>query len=253
MRFASLGSGSKGNSTIIESGLTIVLVDCGFGIKSLLTRLLARDVTPEQITAILITHEHSDHWKGVEALSAKFNIPVYLSAGCFKARSISVESKNFHIIDSHTDFVLGDLSVTPVPVPHDAREPIQFVLSDGNLRLGILTDLGHYTPHVISIYSKCHGLLVEANYDEEMLARGPYPRFLKDRVSGLFGHLSNRQMLDLLEKLDLIDLQRLVLGHISDKNNHTKIISELLSTVDLGGTSIAFADQESGSEWQQLG
>ena len=99
MRFASLGSGSKGNSTIIESGLTIVLVDCGFGIKSLITRLLARDVTPEQITAILITHEHSDHWKGVEALSAKFNIPVYLSAGCFKARSISVESKNFHIID----------------------------------------------------------------------------------------------------------------------------------------------------------
>jgi phosphoribosyl 1,2-cyclic phosphodiesterase len=106
---------------------------------------------------------------------------------------------------------------------------------------------------VISIYSKCHGLLVEANYDEEMLARGPYPRFLKDRVSGLFGHLSNRQMLDLLENLDLIDLQRLVLGHISDKNNHTKVISALLSTVDLGGTSIAFADQESGSEWQQLG
>ena len=134
MRFASLGSGSKGNSTIVESGLTILLVDCGFGIKSLITRLLARDVTPEQITAILITHEHSDHWKGVEALSAKFNIPVYLSAGCFKARSISVESKNFHIIDSHTDFVLGDLSVTPVPVPHDAREPIQFVLSDANIR-----------------------------------------------------------------------------------------------------------------------
>ena len=86
-----------------------------------------------------------------------------------------------------------------------------------------------------------------------MLARGPYPRFLKDRVSGLFGHLSNRQMLDLLENLDLIDLQRLVLGHIRDKNNHTKVISELLLTVDLGGTSIAFADQESGSEWQQLG
>jgi|TARA_B110000114_G_scaffold30318_1_gene31205 phosphoribosyl 1,2-cyclic phosphodiesterase len=253
MRFASLGSGSKGNSTIIEAGSTVVLVDCGFGIRSLTTRLLARNVVPEQITAILITHEHSDHWKGVEVLSAKFNIPVYLSAGCFKARNISVDSKNFHIIDSHTDFVVGDLNVTPVPVPHDAREPVQYVFTDGMVRLGILTDLGHYTPHVISVYSQCHGLLLEANYDEEMLAMGPYPRFLKDRVSGLFGHLSNRQALDLLKKLDLSYLQRLLLGHISDKNNHTNIISELLSTADLGGTAITFADQDVGSDWQELG
>ena len=255
MRFASLGSGSKGNSTIVVSGLTSILVDCGFGIRSICARLLARNVDPKTLTAILITHEHSDHWKGVEALSAKFGIPVYLSAGCFKARNLSSDSKNFKnfkIIDSHTTFDLGQFTVTPVPVPHDAREPIQYMLSDGTFRLGILTDLGHYTPHVISIYSKCHGLLLESNYDEEMLARGPYPQFLKDRVSGLFGHLSNRQALDLLKSLDLSQLQTLVLGHISDKNNHPDIIADVLSNEDLGGASIIFAGQDIGSEWQDL-
>jgi len=255
VRFASLGSGSKGNSTIVVSGLTSILVDCGFGIRSICARLLARNVDPKTLTAILITHEHSDHWKGVEALSAKFGIPVYLSAGCFKARNLSSDSKNsknFKIIDSHTAFDLGQFTVTPVPVPHDAREPIQYMLSDGTFRLGILTDLGHYTPHVISIYSKCHGLLLESNYDEEMLARGPYPQFLKDRVSGLFGHLSNRQALDLLKSLDLSQLQTLVLGHISDKNNHPDIIADVLSNADLGGAAIIFAEQDIGSEWQNL-
>ena len=252
MRFASLGSGSKGNSTIIVSGATSVLLDCGFGIRSTCARLLARDVAPETITAILITHEHSDHWKGVEALSAKFDIPVYLSAGCFKARKLSPDSKYFHIIDSHTAFNLGELTVTPVPVPHDAREPIQYMFSDGNLRLGILTDLGHYTPHVLSSYSKCHGLLLESNYDEEMLANGPYPQFLKERVSGLFGHLSNRQASELLGRLDLTQLQTLVLGHISDKNNHPDIIAEVLSKTDLGAATIVFAGQEEGSDWQYL-
>ena len=252
MRFASLGSGSKGNSTIVVSGLTSVLVDCGFGVRSICARLLARNVDPKTLTAILITHEHSDHWRGVEALSAKFGIPVYLSAGCFKARNLSPGSNNFNIIDSHTAFDLGQFTVTPVPVPHDAREPIQYMLSDGALRLGILTDLGHYTPHVISIYSKCHGLLLESNYDEEMLATGPYPQFLKDRVSGLFGHLSNRQALDLLKSLDLSQLQTLVLGHISDKNNHPDIISKVLASADLGGATITFAGQDIGSEWQDL-
>ena len=253
MRFASLGSGSKGNSTLVESQDTCVMVDCGFGVKDICKRLLALGKTPEDLSAILVTHEHSDHWKGVVPLARKFSIPVYLTSGCLKSRDVDFGSANFNIIDSHTDFVVGDLNVTPVPVPHDAREPVQYVFTDGMVRLGILTDLGHYTPHVISVYSQCHGLLLEANYDEEMLAMGPYPRFLKDRVSGLFGHLSNRQALDLLKKLDLSYLQRLLLGHISDKNNDTNIISELLSTADLGGTAITFADQDVGSDWQELG
>jgi phosphoribosyl 1,2-cyclic phosphodiesterase len=252
MRFASLGSGSKGNSTIVESDTACVMVDCGFGLRNACTRLERIGKSPEDLTAIIVTHEHSDHWKGIGALSAKYNIPVYLSAGSLKAKEIQSGEALFNCIDSHKDFYVGDICIKPVPVPHDAREPIQYILSNGKVQLGILTDLGHFTPHVVSSYSKCDALLLECNYDDDMLLDGPYPRFLKDRVSGMFGHLSNRQAADLLLALDLSRLKTLVIGHISAKNNDVSLIKAAIEPLCGEDIVLSFADQESGSPWMEI-
>lgn len=252
MRFASLGSGSKGNSTVVESDTACVMVDCGFGLRNACTRLERIGKSPEDLTAIIVTHEHSDHWKGIGALSAKYNIPVYLSAGSLKAKQIESGEALFNCIDSHRDFYVGDICIKPVPVPHDAREPIQYILSNGKVQLGILTDLGHFTPHVVSSYSKCDALLLECNYDDDMLLDGPYPRFLKDRVSGMFGHLSNRQAADLLLALDLSRLKTLVIGHISAKNNDVSLIKAAIEPLCGEDIVLSFADQESGSPWMEI-
>jgi phosphoribosyl 1,2-cyclic phosphodiesterase len=252
MRFASLGSGSKGNSTVVESDTACVMVDCGFGLRNACTRLERIGKSPEDLTAIIVTHEHSDHWKGIGALSAKYNIPVYLSAGSLKAKQIQSGEALFNCIDSHRDFYVGDICIKPVPVPHDAREPIQYILSNGKVQLGILTDLGHFTPHVVSSYSKCDALLLECNYDDDMLLDGPYPRFLKDRVSGMFGHLSNRQAADLLLALDLSRLKTLVIGHISAKNNDVSLIKAAIEPLCGEDIVLSFADQESGSPWMEI-
>ena len=252
MRFASLGSGSKGNSTVVESDTACVMVDCGFGLRNACTRLERIGKSPEDLTAIIVTHEHSDHWKGIGALSAKYNIPVYLSAGSLKAKQIQSGEALFNCIDSHRDFYVGDICIKPVPVPHDAREPIQYILSNGKVQLGILTDLGHFTPHVVSSYSKCDALLLECNYDDDMLLDGPYPRFLKDRVSGMFGHLSNRQAAGLLLELDLSRLKTLVIGHISAKNNDVSLIKAAIEPLCGEDIVLSFADQESGSPWMEI-
>ncbi|MDB2383446.1 MBL fold metallo-hydrolase [Porticoccaceae bacterium] len=252
MRFASLGSGSKGNSTVVESDTACVMVDCGFGLRNACTRLERIGKSPEDLTAIIVTHEHSDHWKGIGALSAKYNIPVYLSAGSLKAKQIQSGEALFNCIDSHRDFYVGDICIKPVPVPHDAREPIQYILSNGKVQLGILTDLGHFTPHVVSSYSKCDALLLECNYDDDMLLDGPYPRFLKERVSGMFGHLSNRQAADLLLALDLSRLKTLVIGHISAKNNDVSLIKAAIEPLCGEDIVLSFADQESGSPWMEI-
>ena len=252
MRFASLGSGSKGNSTVVESDTACVMVDCGFGLRNACTRLERIGKSPEDLTAIIVTHEHSDHWKGIGALSAKYNIPVYLSAGSLKAKQIQSGEALFNCIDSHKDFYVGDICIKPVPVPHDAREPIQYILSNGKVQLGILTDLGHFTPHVVSSYSKCDALLLECNYDDDMLLDGPYPRFLKDRVSGMFGHLSNRQAADLLLALDLSRLKTLVIGHISAKNNDVSLVKAAIEPLCGEDIVLSFADQESGSPWMEI-
>ena len=252
MKFASLGSGSKGNSTLVESQDTCVMVDCGFGVKDICKRLLALGKTPEDLSAILVTHEHSDHWKGVVPLARKFSIPVYLTSGCLKSRDVDFGSANFNIIDSHTPFAIGDLRVIPVPVPHDAREPVQYVFEAQSLKLGILTDIGHSTPFVESQYSYCHGLLLEANYDQDMLNTGPYPSFLKERVGGRFGHLSNDQLSGFLMNIDQSNLKVILIGHISEKNNHIDKVKVAIGDSLAVRDPLKFASQKTGSAWIEL-
>ncbi|MEJ6774080.1 MAG: MBL fold metallo-hydrolase [Porticoccaceae bacterium] len=252
MRFASLGSGSKGNATLIEWRDTCVMVDCGFSIKETTLRMAKLGKQPQDLSAILVTHEHSDHWKGVMPLANKFGIKVYLTAGCLKSRDLKNPTTDFHIIDSHTEFQVGDLTVTPVPVPHDAREPVQYLFNSLNHKLGVLTDIGSLTPHVEAQYDNCHGLLLEANHDLDMLAMGPYPAFLKDRVSGQWGHLNNQQTARLLANVDQSLIQQLVIGHISDKNNSLDKVRDAVEKVYTGQGNLHYACQQEGFDWLEL-
>ena len=183
LRFASLGSGSKGNGTLVEDNASCVLIDCGFSVRETERRLRRLGRSPEDISAILVTHEHGDHIRGVAALARKYRLPVRLTHGTRFAGRFPAGDDVQEIVP-HQPFQVCSLSIMPVAVPHDAREPVQFVIRSGELAVGVLTDLGTVTASVIEHYSQCDGLLVEANHDTEMLATGPYPYPLKRRVGG---------------------------------------------------------------------
>ena len=256
IRFASLGSGSKGNATLIESGVndsdTRILLDCGFSTKEVELRLAKHQRSADSIDAIVITHEHSDHINGVGRLARKYNIPVWLTAGTWhKCRDSAFPET--HFIDSHSSFEIDDLHLLPFPVPHDAREPCQFVFSDGTSRLGIATDLGSITPHVISSLNSVDALLLECNYDAEMLQNGIYPQKLKQRVSSDKGHLDNKQATQLLKCIKLDKLKHLIGMHVSEKNNTIEYAETALSEgMNCQKSDVSVACQVDGFGWREL-
>ncbi len=251
MKFASLGSGSKGNATLVQDGDSCLLIDCGFSLKEVERRLERLQFSPGDITAILVTHEHGDHARGVAALSRKYQTAVYMTAGTRRALNANLD--HLQLIDSsHQPFHCGSFKVTPVAVPHDAREPVQFVLRNQRHTLGLLTDLGSITPHVVESFQHCDGLLLEANHDTEMLANGPYPPSLKRRVAGDWGHLNNHQARWLLENLCLDKIQQLVLGHISEKNNSLSLVQEAVGDIADKLHSVHLACQNQGLDWIEL-
>jgi len=249
-RFASLGSGSRGNATLIEAGSTRVLVDCGFAARECVARCDTLGVDPETLDAILVTHEHGDHMRGVGAVARRFNLPVWMSHGSWRAADYG-RIGQLQLFAGHDGaFVIGDLQVQPVPVPHDAREPTQFVFAYRDQRLGLLTDLGSITRRVIDAYGGVDALLLECNHDPDMLANGPYPPSLQARVGGRFGHLNNGQAAWFLSEMDRSRLRRLVAGHLSEKNNHPDLALEELHRV-LNGSALApeLLKQDQASDW----
>ncbi|VAW76310.1 Metal-dependent hydrolases of the beta-lactamase superfamily I [hydrothermal vent metagenome] len=252
MRFASLGSGSHGNATVIEVGSTRLMVDCGFSCKEAEKRLARLDVAPDSIDAILVTHEHSDHISGVARYSRRFGTPVWMTPGT-EAVHQGGDVAEMNVFSSHQSFQLGDIEIQPFPVPHDAREPCQFVFSDGQSRLGLLTDVGSITRHMVEALDGLDAFILEFNHDPDMLAAGPYPAGLKARVGGEFGHLSNRQAADLLGRIDLRRLKLLVAAHLSEKNNCPELAREQLEdALDGCDADIHIADQSVGIPWKSL-
>ena len=253
MKFASLGSGSKGNATIIDTENGCLMIDCGFSIKETTRRLERVGKSPQDISAILVTHEHSDHWKGVLPFASKFSIDVYATAGCYRAVNVSpATSELLKVICSHSEFMINNVHVLPIPVPHDANEPVQYILSYDQYRLGILTDVGNITPYIIQQYNNCTGLLVEANHDIELLQAGAYPKFLKDRVAGQWGHLNNHQTASLLSAIDQQSIQKLVIGHISESNNNSARVKQAIEDVFPRSEKIIYANQNEGFDWVYL-
>lgn len=252
LRFASLGSGSKGNGMLIESGKTRILLDCGFTLGETERRLHRLGCPPQSITAILVTHEHGDHAGGVGRLSRRYGLPVWLTVGSNHAMRDNRFART-HYVNVHQSLEIDDLHITPFPVPHDAREPCQFVFSNGNHRLGVLTDVGSHTPLIIEMLQGLDALMLECNYDAVMLANGPYPPSLKARVAGRYGHLDNHQSTQLLEQLDLGALQHLVGMHLSENNNLPQhAYQALCSGVGCEKSWIQLANQDDGIGWLEV-
>lgn len=254
MRFACLGSGSQGNGLVVEAGTTRVLLDCGFSIKETTLRLGRLGLLPQDLAAIVVTHEHADHIGGVVRLANRFNLPVYLSHGTLAyLNNLNQPPSRCEIIDSHGAFAIDGLQVEPFPVPHDAREPVQYVFGDGQHRLGVLTDVGMSTPHIECMLDACDALVLECNHDETMLMQGPYPPSLKQRVGGRFGHLSNAAAASLLSSIDTRRLQHVVAAHLSEKNNLPELAQTALAGV-LGCDEswIGLADQMTGFDWREI-
>lgn len=253
IRFASLGSGSAGNALLVESGATRLMLDCGFGLRDTLARLHTIARQPGDITAILVTHEHGDHLGGVFRLARKYALPVHMTHGTWAACRESDAGLDLRIIDSHAPLVFGDLEVQPFPVPHDAREPVQYVFSSSTHRLGVLTDIGEITSHVRKVLSGCDGLVLECNHDARMLAQSSYPASLKRRIAGRHGHLENSAAAGLLKQIDCSRLQHLLVAHLSERNNSPELALAAVAEA-LGRTEswVGVATPESGFAWREL-
>lgn len=251
---ASLGSGSKGNATLISYADTLIMVDNGFSCKETEARLSARNIFPQSINHLLVTHEHADHCKGVAAFANKYQIAVWANYGTSLHPSLA-NVEHFNLFDSHQDFQCGELHVTPVVVPHDAREACQFVFTanqhkPNQHKLGLLTDLGSITPLIIEKYANCHILLLEFNYEYQRLLNGSYPASLKARISGDLGHLSNQQSCEFLSKVSMQQLQQLVVMHISEENNCPTLVEKSLNQLQLDeNIKINLAQQSCGFDW----
>mgnify|MGYP003385682098 CR=1 FL=1 len=248
LALASLGSGSRGNATLIRSPNALLLVDCGFTIKETERRLQILGHQPQDLDAILVTHEHSDHIKGVGPFARKYKIPVYLTHGTGQYHGLN-NVANLHQINIQRAFSIAGIEVTPVAVPHDAREPCQFVFRYQNKTAGVLTDLGSITPHVAEQYQHCDALMLECNHCSQMLAMGPYPMSLKQRVGGNWGHLNNHQAANFLSDIETNQLQQLVISHISEKNNTELLARNAIREVYGTTKPLIMADQDEGVAW----
>lgn len=254
MRFCCLGSGSEGNGLVVESGSTRILIDCGFAVSETVLRLARNGIEPESLAAVVVTHEHADHLGGVPRFAARFGLPVWLTHGTLAAANGRLGAvQSLRAFDGHDPFVIDDLAVAPIPVPHDAREPVQFVFGDGARRLGLLTDLGVSTPHVVACLSGCDALVLECNHDPELLANSDYPAALKARIAGRHGHLANNAAAELLRGIDRSRLQHVFAAHLSRQNNRPEFARAALAGA-LGCTSdwVGIAEQDTGFGWRDI-
>lgn len=253
MRFRSLGSGSSGNATLVQANgpdSCNVLIDCGFGLRQLLQRLDRSGVLPGQLDAIFITHEHSDHIGCVQTLSNHYNIPVWMSTGTASAMGFVNNSGLLHITSDGDVIEIKSLQLRPFTVPHDAREPLQLTCTNGYAKLGVLTDLGHATAHVLEQLQGCHALMLECNHDTDLLNASAYPNFLKKRVGGQYGHLANSQSALIAGAVLHNGLKHVVAAHLSQQNNLPELVKNSLSkALSCSAEDIIVATQNTGSPW----
>jgi phosphoribosyl 1,2-cyclic phosphodiesterase len=252
MRFASLGSGSKGNATLIQSNNTTVMVDCGFSVKETEKRLERLNQAPDQITALFVTHEHGDHIKGVGPFARKYKLPVCMTRGTSRWKNLGT-IPDIRLISVDDSIDIGELTVNSYAVPHDANEPCQFIIRNNKKRFAMLTDVGHCTEHIKTQLKDCDALLLECNHDKTMLLTGSYPQSLKERVAGLYGHLSNEQASEILNEIQHDELQLISIAHVSDKNNNKNLaLKSLRSVLMKKEIIISVIDQDNGIDWQEF-
>ena len=255
LRFAILASGSGGNAVVVSTSHTVVLVDCGLSVRAAVQRLGELRISPDDIDGLVVTHEHHDHIAGVAPFARRFNTPVHLTRGTQAANSIGPDNaSSIETFSPHRPFRIGDLTVLPTPVPHDAREPCQFVFEHDGQRLGILTDAGFVTEHMVSHYAACSAMILEFNHDPDLLQQSRYPSRLKRRISSCLGHLSNAQAAALITGIDKSRLRHLVAAHVSKQTNTRDHVADVLTDLAASnGIDWVIAHQDQITPWHDMG
>ena len=258
MRFCSLGSGSGGNATVVEarSGATTsrLLIDSGFSLRELDFRLGRAGLQGSDVDAVFVTHEHGDHIGCAVPFARRHRLPLWMSRGTWRAIGEPESDGLLRFARDAEAIVVGDLQVMPYTVAHDAQEPLQLRCSNGARRLGILTDVGSITPHLVANLQGCDALLLECNHDAGLLAASRYPAFLKQRIGGRFGHLSNDTAAQILDACRHAGLRHLVAAHLSERNNRPELARAALARVcGAAPADIVVADPVLGFDWLDLG
>jgi phosphoribosyl 1,2-cyclic phosphodiesterase len=226
------------------------MLDCGFGVRELARRAERIGFDLATLDAIVVTHEHSDHIGGAARVARRLGIPVWMTFGTLTATQSMWDDVQVRGFDSHDAFAVGDIECRPFPVPHDAREPAQMVFTDGDVKLGVLTDVGESTPYIEATLGECDALMLEANHCETMLANSNYPAPLKRRIGGRFGHLSNRDSAALLSRIASARLKHVIGAHLSRQNNTAALVLDAFTaSVAAYETTVSIATQDEGTDW----
>ena len=225
-KYCSLYSGSSGNSFFVQSDATNLIIDAGVSLKKITTALEEINVDGKDIDAILVTHDHIDHTKSLATLSNKYNIPVYANKNTWQAmgdKMLKISKENICYFNTNTSFVLNDLTILPFDIPHDAAEPCGFSISDGESKISIATDIGHMTTSILENIKNSNFLLLEANYEPDVLKCSSYPFHLKERIASPIGHLSNIEAGQTINYLSNYGVKNIMLGHLSNENNFPEL------------------------------
>lgn len=238
----SLNSGSNGNCYYVGNHQEAVLVDVGISCRETEKRMLRLGLSMQKVKAIFISHEHSDHIRGLAVLSKKYQLPVYITPATMQYGRLFLDDHLVKPFRGYEPVQIGDLTVTAFPKFHDAAEPHSFVVSNQNVKVGVFTDIGAPCTHLIKHFKQCHAAFLEANYDEQMLAQGGYPYHLKRRITGGRGHLSNTQALELFKTHKPLFMSHLLLSHLSKDNNCPNLAREMFMP-HAGGTQVIVASR----------
>jgi len=226
------------------------MLDCGFNLRQTELRLGRLGVQPKAVSAIVVTHEHQDHAGGVFRFARRHGIPVWMSLGTYQALAEDRNGVEVNICRDGHAFSVGDIALTPYTVPHDAREPLQYCASDGRRKLGVLTDAGQSTAHMVEALVGCDALVLECNHDRTLLDHSAYPAFLKQRIKSALGHLSNQEALEILTNLDQSRLKKVIGAHLSTTNNRPDLARKALQEgIRNPATGIGIACQQEGFGW----
>lgn len=246
--YASLNSGSNGNCYYAGTDNAAVLIDVGIHCKEIEKRLHHLQLSIEKIKGIFITHEHTDHIRGLVSFSSKYQIPVYLSPGTFNHAAFELRRITYNCFTDESPIQLEDLTIKPFKKIHDAANPYSFLVHHDEMTLGVITDIGIACDNVVHHFGQCHAAILESNYDMEMLKNGRYPYHLKQRITGGKGHISNHEAVQLFTRHGNKNLSHLILGHLSAENNNPQLVKDLFASNNSRGIRIDVASRYHASE-----